>query len=122
MKSGKGPGGVIGTIQSPQTVLTRSYSKNAVLIWVSYLHKLIEEDSGPKLKHKEESAGRIRSDEDDRQSLRHALSCCIDPLDPSSHPKDSLINIATAIIPPDKVNIDECRNLGRKQLSSFESL
>ena len=73
MKSGKGPGGVIGTTQSPQTVLTKSYSQNAVLTWVSYLHKLIEEDSGPKLKHKEESAGRIKSDEDDKEMLLDKL-------------------------------------------------
>ena len=46
---------------------------------------MTEEDSTPKLVHKEECNGRIKTDAQDRQSLCVSLQECIDPMDPDSH-------------------------------------
>ena len=44
-----------------------------------------EKDSTPKLVHKEECNGRIKTDAQDRQSLCVSLQDCIDPMDRDSH-------------------------------------
>ena len=85
MKRGKGPSGIIGDTQNPQTVATWSYSQHAVITLTGDLQMMTEEDSTPKLVHKEESNGRIKTDAQDRQSLCVSLQECIDPMDPDSH-------------------------------------
>jgi hypothetical protein len=72
MKRGKGPSGIIGNTQSPQTVATWSYSQHAVVTLIGDLEMMTEEDPTPKQKHKEEASGRIKSDAQDRKS--HCLS------------------------------------------------
>ena len=121
MKRGKGPSGVIGNTQNPQTVATWSYSQHAVVTLMGDLNMMTDEDSLPKLKHKEETTGRINSDTQDRESLHHTLSECIDPMDPGSHRDGSLINIVTGAIAPANVNIDEAVSQGQEQLETFES-
>jgi len=55
MKRGKGPSGVIGNTQNPQTVATWSYSQHAVVTLMGDLNMMTDEDSLPKLKHKEDN-------------------------------------------------------------------
>ena len=86
MKRGKGPSGIIGDTQNPQTVAMWSYSQHAVIMLTGDLQMMTEEDITPKLVHKEESNGRIKTDAQDRQSLRVTLQEYIDPMDPDSHP------------------------------------
>ena len=57
----------------------------------------------------------------DRESLRHTLSECIDPMDPDSHPAGAFINIATGAIAHTSVNIDDSVTLGQVQLETYES-
>ena len=73
MKRGKGPSGVIGNTQNPQTVATWSYSQHAVVTLMGDLQMMTDEDSMPKLKHKEETSGRINSDTQDRESTSHTV-------------------------------------------------
>lgn len=82
---------------------------------------MIGEDSTPKLKHKEETSGRINSDSQERQSLHLTLSECIDPMDPDSHPDGALINVVAGFISPANVNIDTALTKGLEQLETFES-
>ena len=114
MKRGKGPSGVIGNTQNPQTVATWSYSQHAVVTLMGDLQLMTKDDSMPKLKHKEETSGRINSDAQDRESPHHTLSECIDPMDPDSHPDGTLINIVTGAIAPANVNIEKAVSLGQE--------
>ena len=75
----QGPSGIIGDTQNPQTVATWSYRQHAVITLTGDLRMMTEEDSTPKVVHKEESNGRIKTNAQDRQSLRVTLQECIDP-------------------------------------------
>ena len=54
-KRGKGPSGIIGDTQNPQTVATWSYSQHTVKTLTGDLQMMTGEDNTPKLVHKEES-------------------------------------------------------------------
>ena len=82
---------------------------------------MTEEDSTPKLNHKEATRGQINSEAQDRESLHRTLSECIDPMDPDSHPDGALMNIVTGAIAPEHVNIEKAVTLGQEQLECFES-
>jgi len=107
MKLGKGPSGIIGDTQNPQTVATWSYSQHAVITLTGDLQIMTEEDSTTKLVHK----GRIKTDVQDRLSLHVTLQECIDPMGPDSHPDGALLN----------VNIDRAVTLGQEQMEALES-
>jgi len=79
------------------------------------------EDSTPKLVHKEESNGRIKTNAQDRQSLSVTLQECIDPMDPDSHPDGALLNVVTGAVAPQDVNIDRAVTLGQEQMEALES-
>ena len=115
----RGPSGVIGNTQNPQTVATWSYSQHAVVTLMGDRQLMTEDDSMPKLKHKEETSGRINSDA--QESLHHTLSECIDPMDPDSHPDGTLINIVTGAIAPANVTIEKAVSMGQEQLETLES-
>ena len=69
--------------------------------------------------HKEEYAGRIKSDAADRTKLRKKLDACIDPLSTANHPKE-LVNIASGRINSDStVNVAVAVDIGASQLNSF---
>ena len=122
MKRGKGPSGIIGDTQNPQTVATWSYSQHAVITLTGDLQLMTEEeDITPKLVHKEEFNGRIETDAQDRQSLRDTLLKCIDPMDPDTHPDGALLNVVTGSVAPQVVNIDIAVKLGQEQMEVFES-
>lgn len=120
MKRGKGPSGIIGVTQNPQTMATWSYSQHAVITLTADLQMMTEEDSTPKLVHKEESKGRIKTDAQDRQSLCSTLLECTDPMDPHSHPDGALMNVVTGAIAPQDVNIDSAVTLGQEQMEALE--
>jgi len=82
---------------------------------------MTEEDSTPKVVHKEESNGRIKTDAQDRQSLRVTLQECIDPVDPDSHPDGALLNVVTGAVAPQDVNIERTVTLGQEQMEALES-
>ena len=70
--------------------------------------------------HKEETAARIKRDDQDRKALRDKLELCIDPLDPEQHP-DGLMNIVTGqVVNHSSVNVDKAQLLGKTQIESFE--
>ena len=48
-----------------------------------------------KMCHKEEQPSRIKSDQNDRSSLRSMLDTCIHPLECATHTDGALINIVT---------------------------
>jgi len=121
MKLGKGPSGIIGDTQNAQTVATWSYSQHAVITLTGDLQIMTGEDSTPKLVHKEESNGRIKTDAQDRLSLSVTLQECIDPMDPDSHPDGALLNVVTEAVAPQDVNIDRAVTLGQEQMEALES-
>ncbi|KAL8566826.1 hypothetical protein ACOMHN_052224 [Nucella lapillus] len=121
MKRGKGPSGIVGVTQNPQTVATWSYSQHAVITLTGDLQTMTEEDRTPKLVHKEESNGRIKTDAQDRQSICSTLLDCVDPMDPDSHPDGALMNIVTGAIAQQDVNIDRALILGQEQVEASES-
>lgn len=121
MKRGKGPSGIIGVTQNPQTVATWSYSQHAVITLTGDLQTMTEEDRTPKLVHKEESNGRIKTDAQDRQSICSTLLDCVDPMDPDSHPDGALMNVVTGAIAQQDVNIDRALILGQEQMEASES-
>ena len=49
----------------------------------------------PDSKHKEESAGRIKSDSVDREKIRSSLQQCIHPLQIESHDSNTVVNVYT---------------------------
>ena len=117
MKRGKGPSGVIEATQNPQTVATWARRQHAVVTLMMDLQMMTEEETLPKNKHKEETHGPIKSGDTDRESLRHTLSECIDPMDPAG----ALINIATGAIAHTGVRIDDSVTLGQEQFETYES-
>ena len=95
MRYGKGPGGLIGITLKPEVVKKWAYS---LQICTKILHNLQKmrkkESSKEKLVHKKESAGRIKSDNEDRSKIKKKLKEMIHPLKTSQHNKQ-LINIAS---------------------------
>ena len=88
MRYGKGPGGLIGVTLKPKAVKKWN---NSLHICIQVLKDLDEmRDRGfakEKSVHKEEMPSRINADEIDREKLRRVLKSCVNPLDPSWHPK-----------------------------------
>ena len=74
---------VIGLTNSGNVVVQPTRSNN-----IDNLQMMTEEDSTPKLVHKLETNRRIKTDAQDRQTLRVTLQECIDPMNPDSHPDD----------------------------------
>ena len=83
---------------------------------------MTEEDSTPNMVHKEESNGCVKTDAQDRQSLRVTLQECIDLMDPDSHADRALLNIVTGAVAPQDVNIERAVMLGQEQMETFQSL
>ena len=70
--------------------------------------------------HKEETAARIKGDDQDGKAVRNKLELCIDPLDPEQHP-DGVMNIVTGqVVNHSSVNVDKAQLLGKTQVESFE--
>ena len=70
--------------------------------------------------HKEERMVRIRADAVDREQIREMLLSCIDPLDPTDHPRSRVVNIVTGRIGPDEVNAPKAVEIGTSQMHHYE--
>ena len=92
-KKGRGPGGIIGMTENPQTMASWVYSMDATMTLTGDLKKTSGDDANVQTTHKEEAESRINRDGHDRQSLRAALESRIDQMDPITHAAGCLINI-----------------------------
>ena len=72
-------------------------------------------------RHKEETEGRIKTDQADRQSLRDTLDVCIDLLEYVSHTDGAPMNIATRQIVHPDVNADNAVSLGHLAMENVKS-
>ena len=72
------------------------------------------------ISHKEELASQIKYDENARQVIRKKLKLCIDPLN-TPGPASALVNIVSARICPDEVNVHDAVDLGKAQMEEIES-
>jgi hypothetical protein len=91
MRYGKGPGGLIGVTLNPRSIKKWANSLHTCTGLLKDLDDMRERDlTKSKIKHKEEMPSRIKADEIDREKLRTFIKNCINPLDPSKHPKISL--------------------------------
>ena len=121
MRKGHGPGGIIGTTESPQTMATWAHSMDSTMTLIADLKKMSGSEDYIQTDHKEESASRIHQDECDRRLLRTALESCIDPLDPDSHAAGCLLNIYSGQLAQPNVNVDKALEIGAGQLIKFEA-
>ena len=120
MRYGHGPRGIIGITLKPETLK----------MWALGLHicSRLEQDIADITEgkgvtsqetHKEETKARIRSDAKDRESIRIKLELCIDPLNPSSHPFNS-VSIVSGKIADDAVNAHDAVSIGTEALKEQE--
>jgi hypothetical protein len=73
------------------------------------------------MSHKEETAGRMKTDQKDREILRSKLQLAIDPLDPQQH-SEGLVNVISGSVLTDpKINVDDATHIGAEQLKEFET-
>ena len=120
MRFGKSTGGLVG-ITLKQSALSRwALSLHAC----SNLTKGIGEMRDNKrdqvvMHHREESASRQKSDDEDRQNIRNRLKTCIDPLNCPSN-ADQVVNVVTSKVGPQSVNVDDAVALGHAQMVRFE--
>ena len=78
-----------------------------------------EQDS-QHIRHKEESEGRIKTDQADRQSLRDTLDVCTDLYEYASRPDGALMNIVTGQIARPDVNADNAVSLGHRAMENVK--
>ena len=122
MRKGHGPSGVIGNTENPQTMATWIFSQDAVMTLTDDLKAIGTTDVNiVKLHHKEEERGRIKRDNEDRNSLKEALKMFIDPLDTSSHKGGLLLNIVTGKVANPEVNVDKALPIGESIITEFEA-
>ena len=122
MRYGHSPGGIIGFTLNSSAVKRWAYSLHIC----SQLRRDVFELSGEHQErcvtvHKEEGLGRIHADSADREKIRNKLQTCIDPLDPTSHRPDALVNIARGRIASSTANVDQAVKLGNDLMSAYRS-
>ena len=136
MKFGKGPSGIIGQTTKPRTLQIWAKSQHACSEVLQSLDQIREKDRKTITAHKEENAGRIKTDQADKLKLRNFLQTCFYPFDVSNHPeavsiaekvdkdKDqetpkAICNIYTGQIAESTVNVDDSVEKGKKQMTEF---
>ena len=117
MRYGKGPGGIVGVTLKPTVVKKWANSLHIKTQIMADLDEM-RERSTPKSQdfHKEESKGRIESDETDRSGIRKTLEKCIDPF---KKDLDGLVNIFSGFIAKDEVDVHKSIEIGKRQHSDF---
>ena len=120
MKYGKGPGGMIGITLKPKTMKIWALSLHSCSNILNDLENMRSMTEGREI-HKEETTARLQSDESDRSKIREALNSCIDPLDTTAIPSDTLVNIYTGQIANKDVNAYNAVDIGRTQMNQFAS-
>ena len=120
-KKGRGPGGIIGMTENPQTMAGWVYSMDATMTLTCDLKKMSGDDANVQTTYKKEAESRINRDGHDRQSLLAALESRIDSMDPVTHAAGCLINISIGQIAQPNFNVDRALEIGREQLKQFEA-
>ena len=118
MRYGKGPGGLIGVTLKPSVVKKWANSLHICTQILKDLDEMREKPPNPSQSvHKEETVGRIRSDEEDRASIRTSLQTCVNPL---TIDNPLLLNIHSCRYAEDCVNVHNALEIGKQQLIEFE--
>ena len=121
MRLGHGPGGAKGlTINQKQMeVWALSFATTGELV-KNLLEMTYDESEKVTTHHKEESLKRIKSDQEDRESLRRYLSGIIDPMDPSTHPEGHLLNIVSGQIAAENCDVHDAVSKGSQVIKAFK--
>ncbi|KAI9545272.1 hypothetical protein NQZ68_037142, partial [Dissostichus eleginoides] len=64
------------------------------------------------LYHKEEANARVRADTKDRDGLHQKLDTCLHPLNPNTHPGESIVKITSGKIAPPTASVDSAVKIG----------
>ena len=120
MKYGKGKYGIVGITLKPEALKSWALSLHVCGQISADISSMRETTDNVQNVHKEEEAGRIKSDTEDRMGLRKKLEQCINPLATEEHPADSIVNIATGRIGPPTVNVHDTVRLGTRQMNEFD--
>ena len=122
MRYGHGHSGIIGLTMRQEALKTWAMSIHAVNTIISDLNAIDDSEVTSQSYHKEESKGRIRTDDADRNALLEKVNMSIDPLDPDQHPQRDLVNIVTGkVVSNPKVNVDQCIAIATSEMNSFEA-
>lgn len=121
MRFGKSRGGIKGITLQPNTVKKWALSLHVCGQLSKDVQDMIDGEESKKVHtfHKEESAARIKCDEEDRKKIRQKLQTCMNPLVIEDHP-DGIVSIHSGRIGNTKVNVDDAVCLGEKQRQKFE--
>ena len=121
MRYGHGQSGIIGITLEPETLKTWAYSLQTCRGIIDDLNEMRDnERPSAQTSHKEETAARIKGDDQDRKALRDKLELCIDRLDPEQHPDGLMIIVTEQVVNHSSVNVDKAQLLGITQMESFE--
>ncbi len=121
MRYGHGQNGIVGITLKPETLETWSYSLHTCSSLTNDLQAMRDrEPKSCQSAHKEEFAGRRKTDALNRDTIRGKLELCINPLNPEQH-ADGLVNIVTGkVVTHPQVNVDNAIHLGTTQMAKFE--
>ena len=120
MKIGKGPSGIVGITTNDRSVSIWANSHHLCSELLTELSDLGNKQQTSHDKHKEEGAGRIDSDNIDRNKIRSTLEKCIHPLDLETHACNKLVNIYSGEESEDSVNVNKAIDIGSKQFKEFQ--
>ena len=105
MRLGHGPAGVVG-LATNYDQMTKWALSFALCGEVSQsIRALSTNQDQTNIFHKEEKAARIKSDQNDRRSLRSMLDTCIHPLECGDHTDGALMNFVTGEIAHPESNV-----------------
>ena len=119
MKNGKGPSGIIGVTTQERTVNIWANSHHLCTELTNELEALRKEKNLKEKVHKEETAGRMKSDSADRLKIRKALATFIHPLKIETHSSNILVNIYNGEEAGDNVSVNWAVEIGEKQMMDF---
>ena len=121
MKNGKGPSGIIGVTTQERTVNIWANSHHLCTELTNELEELRTQKNLKEKHHKEETAGRMKSDSEDRLKIRKALATFIHPLKIETHSSNILVNIYNGEQAGDNVNVIQAVEIGEKQMKDFQA-
>lgn len=119
MRYGHSQGGLTGLTLSGSATQRWALSLHACSVLEHDLQVMRDRVDQPPRYHKEESAGRMRTDAADRLKLKQKLEHCIDPLDPTGHPEE-LFNVVTGQVASTASNVHKALELGKESLHAYE--
>ena len=120
MKIGKGPSGLIGITTNERSVKIWANGHHLCGELLTELEALRDNQQTGDNMHKEEGTGRMNADAEDRRKIRTALHKCIHPLDITSHPSNSFVNINTGEEAYEKVKVNKAVEMGKEKLKKFQ--